>query len=443
MLLLRSFVLFSASCLLGAGGSLAASLDTEAEGPTVIVRAEQPRFDRLAAAVAAEIETLLQPEPKPWQTLYLDAAADLDAAGLDKVGSDGTASITVAVGVSPDAASATVVVRDAPHVLVDAVGWLDAAGSTPELRIASASRLEAVAAADLAAFRRLLEQVGGPLAAAPRILVLVDDWLLQAKPALLAAGRAAGVEVVLGGLDEAERDVAGCYLPPGHGLDVAAAAATLHARGVPTFSSQGRRGVELGALAARGRTELERLPRLAALQVLALVRELPAIIPAGRLDADDSSQTPLVVQLDAAETLGLDLPWRLELEAELLGERREHGDAQSIRLETARAEAVAANLGLRSRALTTAASEEDIRSALAALRPQLILSSLARSLDEDTSIAAFGSQPEQLMTATGEASWLLFSEDARAGVDGARLVQAARELELQELEKDIALESAL
>ncbi|MEM7587365.1 MAG: TolC family protein, partial [Acidobacteriota bacterium] len=47
------------------------------------------------------------------------------------------------------------------------------------------------------------------------------------------------------------------------------------------------------------------------------------------------------------------------------------------------------------------------------------------------------------MTATGEASWLLFSEDARAGVDGARLVQAARELELQELEKDIALESAL
>lgn len=438
----------------------------------VAVWAEVPRFEDLAQRTAAEIASLLRPEAGRWQVESIPPPAGSDAADRLSAAAAAGASIAVPVGTAPgfqETADPTIPVV-IPVVRVDPLGWLPASASPEghERRVTAISLVDAVAS-DLEALAYLLTQTSVRISPEePEVLVLMDPWLTPATAAIRQAGQGAAVTLHLAEIGPEEpgsstdweewlgaraRTAAAVYLPPGLAIDATTLAPALEALALPSFSGRGRVDVENGLLAARADRQPQRLARLAGLEVLALVRGLPPNIPPAipsaipsaippELHATESHglETRLVLHLAAAEGLGKILPWRIRLMAETVGEPSM--DPAATTVAQARLEAVEANLDVRARSLTTAASEQEIERALAQLRPQVTLGASARWSDQDSAAAAFGSRPERLVTALGEASWLLFSEDARAAVDGVRRTQAARELELRELELDIGLEAS-
>ncbi|MEL7059417.1 MAG: TolC family protein, partial [Acidobacteriota bacterium] len=272
------------------------------------------------------------------------------------------------------------------------------------------------------------------------VVALVDVWLAdRIGEALTALGLELvtidddGADAALDGLAARDRPVA-VYLAPGADLDGPALADGLRARGIPGFSGRGVDDVDAGWLGALESRATQRLARRVALAATALasgqaVETVPAVGGAPRLTLHRGT-------LDALE---LALPWRQRLDARLIGEPPQ--DDATISLTAARERAVDANLDLRARRLATAASEDDLRQAIAALRPQFGVGLTARTIDEDSAIAGFGAQPERLVSAVGEASWLLFSESARSEVEVEERLLLARQLELEEIRLDLAFEA--
>ncbi|MEM9599291.1 MAG: TolC family protein, partial [Acidobacteriota bacterium] len=429
--------------------------------PTVLVWAEDPRFENVARRVVAEIEGIQGPADPPW-TVRLVPRPEGDTPSARLVAGGEGASLAVPVGPKPGdvlpSGTAEEVLPDA--VWVDPVGWLgppfeagDDAGPLGGPLWVRSAPLRSKVEGDLRAFRHLLSQVGAaPEDRPPTVAVPLDPWLAAAGPEIALGGQAAGVSVrpvepaELLGLPRGSA----VYLPPGSTPEGLGGMAQ---RGLIVFSGRGGAGssadVGSGALAARsagdgGRT----LARLAALEVLSRIRGLgPGAAPAPST-AQASSPVPpvpsalearLVLDLDLAQRLGLDVPWRLRLYSETFGDPTV---GEVLTLDEARRGAVDANLDLRARALATAAAEDDVRRAVAALRPQVTVRGEGRILDEDSAEASFGQSPERLVTATGEATWILFSEDARSALEVRRRVQAARELELRQVELDLGLEAA-
>lgn len=433
--------------------------------PTVAVWAEASHLADLAERVADEIERLLQSETDPW-TVDLGTPPDGDQISARiAAASESGASIAVVVGPTDKDLRSFPTQPSIPVVWVDALGRLHAPSSDASAgdgaivgRIATAAAMESRFEEDLSAFHQLLLQTSSTTPSrAPKILVLIEPYLADVGPTIQRVGREAGVSVQLAELprgigkpqakelatvlDDAPVSIDGAYLPPGLSHDAALLAEALTERRFASFSGRGRSDVEAGILAGRPGRGDQPLARLAAVEVLAMIRGLPT--PSAKMTAaetDHDSNDRLVINLSTAAALNLDIPWRLRLSAETLGQESAAG--QVTTLVEARLEALEANLDLRARDLSTAASEEDIRRALASMRPKLTVATAGRWIDPDSAAASFGTQPERLVTAIGEASWILFSEDARAAVDVTRRIQTARLLELGQLRLDLGLEAS-
>ncbi len=437
------------------GGTETQPADRDA-ARVVAVWAGAPRFDELTTRVVEEIRGLLGPETESWQVKSLPPPPGSDLGERLSAAAAAGAAIAVIVGSAPgyqESESASM-----PVLRVDPLG-IHPIPEKPgkDERWVGAEPMESVAGHDFQALAHLLRQISDRASSPePEVLVLIDDWLESAEPSLRRAGERAGLSLRLEpigpGALEAATDwerwldaragaAAAVYLPPGLAIDIPTLAPALAALQLPGFSGRGRADVENGVLAARADHPPQRLARRVGLEVLAWVRGLPSVAAPEAFHSSPLASDPrLVLHLGTAERLGLQLPWRIRLPAETVGSPSV--DPEVTSMAGARREAVAVNLDLRARGLATAAGEQEIEQALARLRPRLRLGAGGRWSDSESAEAAFGARPERLVTATGAASWLLFSEDARAAIDIARRTQAARELELRELELDLGLEAA-
>ena len=416
---------------------------------SLVVWTETPGFDELAEQITSEIETLLEPEKEPWQVEKIPRPAGTHL--VDRL-SEVAREASMAVIVGPDPKSMKSLGEQSlgiPVVWVDPMGWIEPQEEFPQSLgiLVTEGSLEARIEGDLAAFRTLLEQVVD-LPNSWEILVPLEAQQpeLAQKLEQVAAkvgGKLRILEVTSSSgswgsiLQESSNKMRGFYLPPGSAVDAEPLAIALRESRIPSFSGRSRNDVTAGLLGAQAVRRGLVLARWTALEVLGRVRNAPRV-PMRSLEFGPAEGERLVLNLGTALDLGFQIPARLRLAAEVLGEvpRGVPTGLSEVRLE-----ALEANLDLEARSLLTAAGEEEVQQALSVLRPRLALSGLARGIDAESAEAAFGASPEYLVTAAGQASWILFSEEARSTLDITRRLQAVRELELRELELDLELQA--
>ena len=327
-----------------------------------------------------------------------------------------------------------------------AIGPTDSTTAASALRIDPRASFEAATRHDLERLHDLLEAL--ELVEQDAVAELVIPGPGAPSESLERAADTAGFTLRPVGLSDLNRGHAvALYVPPGSAVDGAETARHLQKTGLLGFSGRGRTDVEQGLAAGPAVDREQRLARQIALKVLARSRglnETNKSLGSGAPESTEDSARPrerLALNLETLHALGLDLPWRLRLEADLIGAAPESDETLTV--AEARREALAHNLPRRAADLRTAAGEEQVKAALAALRPRAAVRADVGWIDRDSAVASFGARPERLVTGGLELGWTLFSEPARATVDVAERLQAARRLGLQELELDIALQASL
>ncbi|MEM9292267.1 MAG: TolC family protein [Acidobacteriota bacterium] len=299
--------------------------------------------------------------------------------------------------------------------------------------------------ADLQALRRVTGE--------HRLTLILPQQILETQRGLdqelIQQGERAGFELQVLSLDEARPEeiaglldglspgAGGIYLAPGLPGAAEDWAEALSKRGLPGVSGRGPEDVEAGVLVGPRRDRLRPLARMTA---LALREQLSSPTAAVRIWAVPAApDLDLRIHRGTAERLEIPLPWDLRLDAELVGHAA--GGGANLDLGRALREAVDANLGLAARRVQLAADATELQRAAAARRPQLSFNLQGTQIDQDSARSSFGNQPERRLLATGEASWVLFSEPLTAAVEIEERLQLARQLEVEQLRLDIALEA--
>ncbi|MEM9553181.1 MAG: TolC family protein [Acidobacteriota bacterium] len=422
--------------LAGLALSLALSIPGSASrAESVVIWDESGAFDALAAEIASEVGEILAPEPVEWQI-----EVSVGAGAPANLSPEATLVLLAAPSTPLDGLTTRIAAEPRRMLLVDALGWGLDAPDSDRVRQLSAPSFDEAVAADLALLQRLVGD-------APRLVALVDPALAQVGPRLEQLAQDSVELTVLEGAAGEEHQVLdvlaarrggddrpAVYLTSASRLDAAELAPGLLEGDLAGVSGRGRADVEAGLLAARSGDRRRLVARAVALEVLAAVRGLAAP-PAA---TGDAGSTRPVVNFTTAAGLGLDLPWRLRLDADAVGEAV-RAAGRLTTLEQARQDVIERNLELLAGDLAVAASEQEIERAISVLRPRLLARLETRRVDEESALAAVGSLPERQTTALGEASWLLVSEDARAAVAIERRLQLARELELEQVRLDLGL----
>lgn len=209
-------------------------------------------------------------------------------------------------------------------------------------------------------------------------------------------------------------------------------------RRLPSFSLLGAREVARGVLAGlTPESFYQRLARRIALDVQRiLLGEAPEDIPVAFPRRDR-----LTINMRTARAIGVSPRWTVLIEADQLHPLPEA--VETLTFEGAVAEAVDANLDLEARRRGVYAAAYDVDAARAALLPSLDLGATALRIDEDRAAASLGGQSETSLSVGVEASQLLWSDAALAGLDIQRQLQRGREAELRQVRLDITLDAAL
>jgi outer membrane protein TolC len=279
---------------------------------------------------------------------------------------------------------------------------------------------------------------------------LVREFIPKIEEYARAAGDDLDIEIVLvpvdRSVDEAlaalPSDTEAVYVTPlnritAGGIDRLIAA--LAERRLPSMALEGRRMVERGILMGlRAETDLRRRARRVALNIQqSLLGRNPGDLPV-TLDLQEA----LVINAATARAIGLSFPWRVTIEAEMLGEGAE-GVARTLSLTDVVGEAVAANLALRAADRRVAAGAEDIRLARSLRRPQLDAFAEGVEIDDDRARASFGSQAERTGSIGLILSQTIFSDDVNAGVTIAEDLQLSRERDWERQRLDVALQATV
>ena len=392
---------------------------------TVVVWAEDPIHGDLAAAIVEETAALLGPQG--W-TVDLGRAEDLAALG-----------IVVASGAWNDAGAR-------PTIWVDPEGRQAAvpSGAVPSGAVPSG------AVPSGAVQRVILEPLGEAVRRDLRAFAdLLDRLDFEASGMLVATAGgtdsdlAAAVDSIDAGwpisvaehVPSPDRGVA-VYFPPGSRVS-AEEVETLTAAGVPTFGAGGILPVEGAVLLTRDRHGEGRLARLAALAALAQLRGLESHT-ASPVDAGGPAR--LVLNLDTARQLDLEVPLGLRLDVKTVGE--EFPNSAPITPAEARREAIDANLAVLARRADTSAAAQAVDLAASALGPRLALTGGGRIIDGPSAEAAFGSRPERQVNVGATASWPLVAEGARTALEAETQLQGSRQERLRAFELDIGLEAS-
>ena len=210
-------------------------------------------------------------------------------------------------------------------------------------------------------------------------------------------------------------------------------------RRLPSFSLFGRMDVERGVFAGlMPEDTFLRLARRVALNVQRILLGEDA----GTIPIAFQAQARLSINMATARAIGVWPPFHLLGEAELLNEEAVEVERR-LTLEKAVQEALAANLDLAAKERAVAAGQASVRSARAALLPQVELSSLGRIIDDDRAAASFGSESERKLTGTASLTQLLFSEPAWARYTARKHLQESRVQEREGIFLDVALDAAV
>lgn len=213
----------------------------------------------------------------------------------------------------------------------------------------------------------------------------------------------------------------------------------LIARKLPSFSSWGRSEVEAGLLTSTfADADIQRLGRRIAIDIERLIA------------GEDASTLP--VEFVRGERLSLNMAtalaveaypsWDIYTEAELINA----ADANVVRrldLATVAREAEAASLALAAARQSVAAAEAGWEQARSVLRPQLSVSLAGQLIDEDRAEASFGSMPQGALVAGASASQLIFSDQARSGIDVSRARTSAAEYSRDQVRLDAVLDAVV
>lgn len=209
-------------------------------------------------------------------------------------------------------------------------------------------------------------------------------------------------------------------------------------RGQLSFSLLSTPTMQIGGYAAYDTdTNLRRIPRRVALNVLKIVEGTPAAELPVRMQSFTEN---LLINFDAARRSGIYPNWDVLAEA-ILVNVNEVGNGQTpLNLEAAIAEGLEKNLDFSVAQRDVRTSELDIRVAQANYLPQLDVSASAAVLDEATVRNSFGTRGMFTANATASVSQLVLSEPAMANIAIQRLLLESSEQALRQSELDVVLD---
>ena len=235
-------------------------------------------------------------------------------------------------------------------------------------------------------------------------------------------------------------DVDAVFLGPILNLDLECMgklARGLIARKLPSFELAGGPGVDMGLLASlRPSHEWPRTARRVALNVQSVLLGEDA----GTFPVMLSPRQTIRINLQTARDIDVSPSFRVLSEAELID--AEVRGARTISLESAIAEAAAANLDLQAAQRTLAAGQARVGFVRSALLPQALLSSVTRVIDEDTAEASLGIEPQYASDLEVSLNQILFDDPTWANLGYEKRQQRIRELDARELLLDVVLETA-
>ncbi len=226
------------------------------------------------------------------------------------------------------------------------------------------------------------------------------------------------------------------YLDAGSGLSVdaiAALAERLAEQGTVSLAAEPDH-VRAGWLLSASPPFYERLGRDAALAV--------QDVSEGRsVEATDRTRVLPPVRFTAnertAQRLGVDLPWTLRLEAQVI--EADTRLAAPLTLADAVRIAADSSLATRAEAFAVRADAQNVGLARSAILPQIGLESTARVISDELGAAALGgANPERLWTVGAGLDQVLFSERAFADVAITTRIRTARRYQLAAARLDAA-----
>ena len=213
--------------------------------------------------------------------------------------------------------------------------------------------------------------------------------------------------------------------------------AKINARGIPSCSSEGKSEVEKGVLVAfTGQDDPTRRFRRIALNIQEALEDLDP----GEMSIEFERESRPVINMATARQVGISPKYTVLLEAELLNVQAGQL-ARNLSLSAVVREAGMMNLDLLAADRRVSAGEESVRGARAPLLPQIGLSGGFSLIDSDRArtIATIG---ETELSASLEASQLIYSDRAWAGYSIEKSLQDQRQEERAQLRLDVIDEAA-
>jgi len=294
---------------------------------------------------------------------------------------------------------------------------------------------------------RALLEVAGPM---ERVALLGSRPMFLALPGIADGAEyplLPGVRAVIvdGGLHAASAlaglpaDVGGVALIGLAGFTVAGIDSLLDGlvdRRLPSVAVAGEPLVERGALV--GTTSMSFMQRLAR-RVALNARKILVGEAAGELPVLLAREGSLFINMETAKRLGVYPPFRVTVDARLLGTDRDTG--RPLDLWQAMDEAMATNQDLAAAAARLQADREELAIARARLLPQIELSAAGTILDEDRA-GLPGRPAERTLTAGASATQVLFSDDAWAGYTVEKRLVEQAEARYEQDRLDVALGAA-
>ncbi|MEM7467490.1 MAG: TolC family protein [Pseudomonadota bacterium] len=284
-----------------------------------------------------------------------------------------------------------------------------------------------------------------------RLGILADGLFLEALPELPAVTKDAQerldidirliplANTALETLAEIPSDIEAVYVPPLPRFNKQAMETLAEGfveRKLPSFSLWGSDSLAAGLLmtSAGRNVDVRRAARRVALNIQAILLGQDA----GTLKVALRQPQKLAINMRTAEAIGYSPTWETRERARLLFWDEE--TQNKLRLIDAMQTALKNNLSLEIEKLSREIAAVEIDRAKSRLLPQLNLGASITQIDDDRANAAF--QPERLGRASIDASQLIYSEDARANYDIAKLSSQAQDAVLASVILDVLLDTS-
>ncbi len=207
----------------------------------------------------------------------------------------------------------------------------------------------------------------------------------------------------------------------------------INARGLPSYTSIGRSGVEKGLL--MGSALLPPADRVAR-QLAIDIRDILLGRDAGGLPVSFDVDGRLVLNLRTARAIDYAPPFEVLYEADLLHEADEQG--RLLTLDTVVREALDRNLQYAVAQEELLSAGQSTRVARSSLLPQLSAGLSAQALDRDL----VGAGPDRTSSAGLSLSQIIYSESARANYHIAQRLESAQAADLDGVRLDIVQQAA-